>query len=114
MIARAVAGEIDLVVPDLVREELIRVLALKLGWSQDELVALDAEVRALAAALPPAPARAPALTGDPTDDRILAVAVASGSEVLVSGDRRHLLPLGEHEGTRILSPQALLVEIGSG
>jgi len=37
--------------------------------------------------------------------------VAAGVDVLVSGDRRHLLPVGEHQGIRILTPQALLAEL---
>jgi predicted nucleic acid-binding protein len=51
------------------------------------------------------------LTGDRDDDVILACTVAAGAAVLVSGDRRHLLPVGEHRGVRIVTPQALLVEL---
>lgn len=87
---------------------------MKLGWERDALVALDAEVRALAVELPAAPRHAPAVTGDPADDRILAAAVASSADVLVSGDRRHLLPLGTQQGVRILTPQALLAELHEG
>ena len=31
--------------------------------------------------------------------------------MVVSGDRRHLLPIREHRGIRILTPQALLAEL---
>jgi predicted nucleic acid-binding protein len=31
--------------------------------------------------------------------------------VLVTGDRKHLLPLGEYERVRILTPQAVLAEL---
>ncbi len=53
------------------------------------------------------------LTGDPDDDVILACAVAAGAEVLMSGDRRHLLPVREHRGVRIVAPPALLAELAS-
>jgi hypothetical protein len=34
--------------------------------------------------------------------------------VLVTGDRRHLLPLGEHHGVRALTPQAALADLRAG
>lgn len=51
------------------------------------------------------------VTADPADDLILACAVAANVDAVVSGDRRHLLSLGEHKGIRIISPQALLAEM---
>ena len=48
---------------------------------------------------------------DPDDDQLLATALGGGASVVVSGDRRHLLPLGEFAGVRILDPAAFLVEI---
>lgn len=54
------------------------------------------------------------MSGDPDDDLVLASAKAGGAEVLVTGDRRHLLPLGEVEGLRVLTPQALLAELAEG
>jgi SnoaL-like domain len=35
----------------------------------------------------------------------------SPGRVDASGDRRHLLPVGEHQGVRIVTPQALLAEL---
>jgi putative PIN family toxin of toxin-antitoxin system len=46
--------------------------------------------------------------GDPKDDMVVATALAAGAGYLVTGDRRHLLALGEHEGVRILGPRAFL------
>ena len=51
------------------------------------------------------------VTGDPDDDIILACAVSSNVEILISGDRRHMLPVGSHRGVRIITPQALLAEL---
>ena len=45
---------------------------------------------------------------DPKDDMIVATAVAASAAYLVTGDRRHLLVLGQYEGIRIMSPRALL------
>jgi uncharacterized protein len=53
------------------------------------------------------------VTGDPDDDLILACAVQAGVDVLVSGDRRHLLPVGEYRRVRVITPQTLLAGIRS-
>lgn len=51
------------------------------------------------------------MTGEPADDLILACAIAAEVEILVSGDRKHLLPVGKRGGVRILTPQVLLAEL---
>lgn len=40
--------------------------------------------------------------GDADDDQVIAAAVAAHADMIVSGDRRHLLPLGSHEGIPII------------
>ena len=49
---------------------------------------------------------------DPKDDPIVAAAVAAKAEYLVTGDRAHLLPLGEYQGIRIVSPRSFLDILG--
>ena len=89
-------------------------LELKLGFDRPRAEAAVAFLRHLASACPAAPPRVDALSGDPDDDLVLASAIAGGAEVLVTGDRRHLLPLGVVEGLRVLTPQALLAELAEG
>jgi predicted nucleic acid-binding protein len=101
-----------LVLPRPVIVELERILTGKLGFELDRWQAVEQLLVDLAAELVDAPAGRPeAISGDPDDDLILACVVGAGVEVLVSGDRRHLLPLGEHRGVRIVTPQALLAEL---
>lgn len=100
--------------PDLVMEELIRILAGKLGWQHERLRAQVTMLDDLAAERPLVPLNAEPLTGDPDDDRILAGAIAHRVDVIASGNKRHLLPLGSREGVRILTPQALLAELRAG
>jgi uncharacterized protein len=45
---------------------------------------------------------------DPKDDAIVATAVAARADYLVTGDKRHLLPLGEYEGIKIVTPRQFL------
>lgn len=50
--------------------------------------------------------------GDPQDDMIVATALAAEADYLVTGDRRHLLPLGTYRGTRIITPRQFLDLLG--
>jgi putative PIN family toxin of toxin-antitoxin system len=45
---------------------------------------------------------------DPKEDMIVATAVKAGADYLVAGDRRHLVPLGEYRGSRIVTPREFL------
>jgi predicted nucleic acid-binding protein len=87
------------------------VLAEKLGYGEERLRATRELLVRLAAERPGPPERAEAITGDPADDAILACAVEAGVDVLATGDRKHLLPIGEHRGVRLLTPQAVLAEL---
>jgi putative PIN family toxin of toxin-antitoxin system len=44
---------------------------------------------------------------DPADDKVLECAIASGSKVIITGDR-HLLGLKEYRGIKILRPKEFL------
>ena len=54
---------------------------------------------------------APVVMSDPDDDAVIACAVASQSDVIVSGDK-DLLDLGGYKDIRILKAMELLTEIG--
>jgi putative PIN family toxin of toxin-antitoxin system len=111
VVESAINADIDLVLADPVLVELERVLTTKLGIARDRVEEIAALLGDLAVTRLPAPASAPAITGDPDDDVILACAVRGEVHVLVSGDRKHLLPVKEHEGVRIITAQALLGEL---
>jgi uncharacterized protein len=87
------------------------VLIAKLDFEQEQIDAARALFAHIAAEEPAPPPLVEATTGDPADDVILACAAEAGADVLATGDRKHLLPIGEHRGVRILTPQALLAEI---
>lgn len=48
---------------------------------------------------------------DPKDDMILEYGITAGADFIVTGDRRHLLPIGTFQGMRILTPSELLTEL---
>jgi putative PIN family toxin of toxin-antitoxin system len=112
VLEEVIDARLELVLPQPVMVELERILTGKLGFEPERWRGVEELLVDLAAELVPAPETPPeAVTGDPADDLILACAVQVGVDVLVSGDRRHLLPVGEHRGVRVITPQAMLSEL---
>lgn len=112
LLEEAIDGRLELVLFEPVIAELERVLTEKFEFEPRRWSEVETLVGELAVESVNAPADlAEAVTGDPADDLILACAIEAGVEVLVSGDRKHLLPVGERGGVRILTPQALLAEL---
>lgn len=52
-----------------------------------------------------------AVSPDETDNRYVECAVAGGADFIVTGDKRHLLPLGEYGGVRVVSPTTFLIAL---
>lgn len=48
------------------------------------------------------------VSGDVDDDQVIAAAVAARADLIVSGDRRHLLPIGSHQGIAIVEASEAL------
>lgn len=112
VIESAIDCRIELVVADPVLDELERVLTLKFGFEPERVREIKTLLIDLADTPVATPANTPeAVTGDPDDDVILASGVEAEVQIIVSGDRRHLLPVGEYRGIRIIAPQALLAEL---
>lgn len=112
VLEQAIDGNLTLVLAEPVMEELQRVLISKLAfeverWQEIESLLLDIAIESVT----PPKGEPDSLTGDPDDDLVLACAARASVDVLVSGDRKHLLPLGSYEGVRIVTPQALLAEL---
>jgi predicted nucleic acid-binding protein len=112
VLEETIDARLELVLPHPVMVELERILTEKLDFEPQRWQGVEELLVDLAAELVPAPEGRPeAVTGDPDDDLILACAIQAEVEVLVSGDHRHLLPVGEHRGVRVITPQALLAEL---
>lgn len=91
--------------------ELERVLIEKLQVGNAVLGRVVALLDEMPIVRLPTPEAAEARSGDASDDRIVAAAIAGGADLLVSGDRRHLLPLGEVGGVPIVRPQELIARL---
>jgi len=103
---KLVLSEHDLVVPEIVVEEVTRVLSSKLKASQAAVSAAEA-VLERSTIVPASATPCPLSLRDPDDERVLADAISAGAEILVSGDQ-DLLVAAEDSPIRILSPRAFL------
>lgn len=106
------SGAIEVVTSEEQLDELRRVFAypkiaqrISSEQAKEVLDNLDADAT-LVASLPEVK-----LSSDPDDNLILATAIAGGVDLLVSGDKKHLLPIGDAEGIPILAPQQALERI---
>ena len=114
LIEAAVDGGLELYTSPALLAELHAVLARKhlasrlqrLGSSVDEAVALYA---ALAISVSP-PEVPPVVPGDSDDDHVIAAAVSTGADLLVSGDG-HLLAVEQHFSIRIVTPAEAVAQI---
>ncbi len=60
------------------------------------------------------PARVPhVVLTDPDDDHVLAAALAGGADLIASGDKRDLLPLGSYQGIAIVTAREALDRLGA-
>jgi len=103
--------EFDLVTSESLLDELERVLsrrriAGRLGWSGEERSAFLGDVRNRAIVVAPGFA-VKRITVDPPDNRVLEAAVEGRADYIVTGDT-DLLDLGQHEGTKIVTPARFL------
>ena len=103
----ALRGRFELCLSPFILKEVAGVLGRKFDWTEERS---SQALRALGdAATVVEPRRLPEVVeGGHADNRILECAVEASADYLVTGDRRHLLPLQEHEGVRILNAPRFL------
>ena len=107
----ALRGRFELCLSPFILEEVAGVLGRKFDWTEERSAQA---LRALGdAATVIDPRRlTEVIKGGHADNRILECVVEASADYLVTGDRRHLLPLGEHHGTSILNAPRFLSFLG--
>lgn len=88
-------------------QETAGVLERKFGWKGEPLEGVLAMLRNRATFLDP-DRIPPVIEGNEADNRVLACAVEASADYLVTGDRRHLLPLERVMGVRIVNAPVFL------
>jgi len=104
-------GVIQVLLSPEIIDEVASVLRRKFHWSPADIRLFLDEASDLCRMIPfdPAEVEFPA---DPADAKILARAVAGKADVIVTGDKKHLLPLKRYRGIPIVSPAEFLEQIG--
>jgi len=95
-------GRYELYLSPFILQEVSGVLVRKFRWDQERTSQAISMLSAVATIVDPQP-RPSVIHRNEADNRILECAVEASADYLVTGDRQHLLPLGEHLGTKIVN-----------
>ena len=91
----------------LILEEVAGVLVRKFGWDEERTAQAIRTLENAATVIKP-PRLEDVIEGGHADNRVLECAAAASADYLVTGDRRHLLPIGDHRGTAIVNAPRFL------
>jgi putative PIN family toxin of toxin-antitoxin system len=102
-----IAGKAILLVSDFILDELEGILSDRLRFPASEARPARDSILAVSEIANPRHA-VDIIRSDESDNRILEAAVSGNADVIVTGDRKHLLPLGTFRGIPIMSPLEFL------
>ena len=107
LLERGRRGRFELVLSPFILAEVAGVLTRKFDWSEERSSQAVGLLRDAATIVEPG-ALVEVVERGHADNQVLACAVDAGVDYLVTGDRRHLLPIGEYEGVQIVRAPSLL------
>lgn len=108
----AEAGGIQLVISNDIIEEVAKTLrGEKFAWPEPEIEKAMRQLSRITERVQPTH-RLNIITADPDDNRILECADAGAVDYIISGDTRHVLPLGQHGGIPIMKVADFLRQLG--
>lgn len=100
------SGQIQLVISRAIVSELFGVLRRKFHFTEAEVRRVEELLLSIAELVEPRETLK--VVTDGPDNRILECAVEGGTEAIITGDRRHLLPLKSFRGIKILEAKSFL------
>lgn len=104
LVVLALQDKFRLFISEEIITEVLGVSAKKFKYHPQRIKRLDTFLRDLAYVVHPS-LTITKIKGWAADNRILECAFAAKADCLVTGDKRHLLPLKQFKGTRIVSPE---------
>ena len=108
----ALRGRFEFYLSRFILEEVAGVLVRKFGWGEERTTEAVLVLETAANLIEP-PRLPEVIEGGHADNRVLDCAVVASADYLITGDRRHLLPIGEHRGARIVNAPRFLSELGA-
>lgn len=102
--------KISLILSHDILAETFHILRNKFGWSNNQVESLELMLREVASIVTPQK-RVKVIKNDDPDNRILECAVEGNADFIVSGDKKHLLPLRYYEDIPIITTAAFLERV---
>ena len=101
-------GEIEVYISPFILKELTGTLKKDFGWSNEQIKDTIQRIKAKTISIRPK-IKVSVVKEKNDDNRILECAIEGDVRYLISGDKKHLLPLKEYRGIKILSPAQFLM-----
>jgi len=99
--------DIEACISSFILKELEETLKKDFSWDRDQIKHTIEKIKAKAILIQPKN-KVSVIKENDDDNRILECAIEGKAQYLISGDRKHLLPLKEYQGTKILTPSEFL------
>jgi putative PIN family toxin of toxin-antitoxin system len=100
-------GDIEACISSFIFKELEETLKKDFSWDRDQIKHTIEKIKAKTFLIQPKN-KVSVIKENDDDNRILECAIEGRVQFLISGDRKHLLPLKEYQGIKILSPAEFL------
>lgn len=100
-------GDIEACISFFILKELEETLKKDFSWDRDQIKYTVEKIKAKTILVQPKN-RVSVIKENDDDNRILECAIEGRVQYLISGDRKHLLPLKEYDRIKILSPAEFL------
>jgi putative PIN family toxin of toxin-antitoxin system len=100
-------GDIEACISSFIFKELEETLKKDFSWDRDQIKHTIEKIKAKTILIQPKN-KVSVIKGNDDDNRILECAIEGKVQYLISGDQKHLLPLKEYQGIKILSPAEFL------
>ena len=111
-IAMAKVGIVESITCEEILDEFREKLENKFGYDLPRAQEAVEEIRTISRMVA-IPNTLAGIVPDPDDHKVLECAVVGGATHIVTGDRRHLLPLGRFQGVAIVSPSDFLSQVAT-
>ena len=109
VLERALAREFNLILGPSIIEEVERNLVAKIGIKKKVVDVFLGNLVQVASMY--VPAQAPEVTPNKGDNLVLEICLMGQCDVLVTGDKKHLLPLSPYKGLQIEPPSKFLIRL---
>ncbi len=110
IILAARKGEVTLFMSPAILMELSRTLHVKFGWQEYQVREAISYFGKFCTVIKPIK-RIARIQTDPSDNRVLECALEAKANYIISGDKRHLLPIKKFRDIPIVSPASFLANL---